>query len=356
MSSKQLKNRAYKKKLVHATLKHEGIVVPQFSSLDSADGMHLSAYHVTSVMRSAIRQWEAEHGTVYGAYPVWRRADVVRLAMGTLILDLSSLEPGPEISTDTGKPAQGIDAASTTTESSASSGPTEVSPPNAAHKPADMQAVEKLAADTPALLINGEARRETMLQVRQLLQDDAAGGFEYHEDVEERIQAAPDPALARALVYGVKKGNVTRDPEGDIEWGDVQPIKRKLPLRDDLIIDAQLKGFRLGNSRKLSLSVIKNHSPQFAEAVAAGTTREGLLSAAYDSSHLETRIMQITAAGFPIQYRATVSRGLGGDEDLDFLVHEADPIVDGQAVRGLSDAALLADLLLDIFKRKAGLV
>ena len=91
MSNKQMKNRAFKKKLVHATLTHDGVVLPKFSNLDSPDSVHVSAYHAGALIRAAIKQWEAEHGSVYGAYPVFRRADVVRLFVGSLILDLNAL-------------------------------------------------------------------------------------------------------------------------------------------------------------------------------------------------------------------------------------------------------------------------
>lgn len=356
MSSKQKKNHAYKKKLVHPTLTHDGMVVPQFSSLESADGVHLSAYHVASVMSSAVQQWATENDTVYGAYPVWRRDDVVRLVLKTIILDLSSIEQEPKMPLVAGKSAQGTNVASIRVDSSVLTPSCEDDLSAAANELANQPPIAKTAAETPAPVIDREMRRQTMLKVRELLQADAEGTFTYHEDVEVLIQAMPDPALARALVYGVKKGNVTQDPEGDIDWGDVQPIKRKLPLRDDLVVDAKLLGFHLGQSRKLSLSVLKVHSSQYKSAVATGTSKYGVFSVTYDSSRLETRIMQITAAGFDIQYRATVSRGLGRDDDLDFLVHEADPIVDGQALSGLSDAALLSELLLDTFKRKVGLV
>lgn len=355
MSNKQMKNRAFKKKLVHPTLTHDGVVQPKFSSLDSADGVHVSAYHAGAVIRAAINQWEAEHGSVFGAYPVFRKADVVRLFVGSLILDLSVLAPRKKPAPEPTSVAQESGAPSSSTDSSDELLPRAPTPTEADEtQTAPPVAPEQPRAPEPT--IDPAARRATMLQVREILKAEAAGEIESHEDLEKRILATPDPALARDLVRGVQKESITTDPGGDIEWGDLHGIKRKLPLRDDLVIDARLSAFQLGQSRRLALTVLKVHSTQYRSAVQSGTSRDGTISVSYDSAGLEWRIMQITSAGFDIQYRATVSRGLAGDRDLEFLVHEADPIVDEKVVRGLSDAELLTELLLEVIKRKAGLV
>ena len=350
-----MKNRAFKKKLVHATLTHDGVVLPKFSNLDSPDSVHVSAYHAGALIRAAIKQWEAEHGSVYGAYPVFRRADVVRLFVGSLILDLNALTSRNKKASDPTSAPPESEAPSSSTDS-----PDEL-PPLAPTALAIDDTLSALPAtpeppETQNPIINREKRRATMLDVLEILKADAAGEIEYLEDLEVRILAAPDAVLARSLVQGVQRGSVTTDAEGDIEWGDLQGIKRKLPLRAELVVDARLIGFQRGDSRKLSLTVLKVHSTQYDTAVRRATSRDGTVTVSYDSVGLEDRIMQITSGGFDIQYRATVTRGLAWDQDLEFLVHEADPIVDEKAVRGLSDAELLSELLLEVFKTKAGLV
>lgn len=352
MSNKQMKNRAFKRKLVHATLTYDGVVLPKFSILDSPDRVHVSAYHTWALIRAAIKQWEAEHGSVCGAYPVFRRADVVRLFVGSLILDLSALAPRSKKFPGPPPAAQEPEASLSSPESTDEFSPSEPTAPAVAEPPS----VPPEPSEPQEPNINLAKRRATMLEVREILKADAAGELEYIEDLEERIQATPDAALARALVQGVKRGNVTTDAEGDIEWGDLKGIKRKLPLRAELVVDALLIGIQRGESRELSLAVLKVHSTQYESAVRSATSRDGVFAVSYDSVSLADRIMQITSGGFNIQYRGTVSRGLAGDQALEFLVHEADPILEQKVVRGLSDAELLSELLLEVFKKKAGLV
>lgn len=351
MSKKQLKIQAFKKGLLHPYLTHDATAEADFSSLRCIDKHFVSAYEALAVLESALRQWASENDSVEGAFPVFDVRALTRLLIESVVLDLSSLEakqepaspvppvagvpphPVPEqVGSDPATPDLHADDEESTTDPGTIEEPREPIPPRP--------------------VVDPTVRRNAILRARDILQAFAQGELLTFEDVDEQIQDSSDPALVRDLVTRVRRRSVTSHSGGDIEWGDVVPLKQKLPMRTELIVDAQWRDMGRLDSRRLQLVVKEVRTPQYKTAVELSKAKvSGAFPLRYGSLQLACRIMLLTAAGFDIQYRATVMRGLAGDAKFEFLASQADPIVDGQARLGMSDQDLLDQLLIDALKK-----
>jgi len=351
MSHKQLKNQAFRKGLLHPTLRHDGTVPLDFSSLRCVEKYMANAHEVLAVFDAAVRQWGIENNSVHGAHAVCDLRNFARVEIGSVVLDLEALmpkkAPAPPLA-PLDLPTDELD------ESERGAMDPEIESASEGHKqpPADQPTYgsgsEEGESDRQSEVpkptrkdLDPARRRQAMLEAKGILQDFAAGGLLTFEDVEERIQNSSDHALVRNLVTGVRRGSVTRDADGDISWSDVQPIKQKLPMRTELVVDAELQTLGRLKSRKLQLVVSKVHTPEFAAAVQLGTAKvSGVFEVRYDSKPLAKRILLLTAVDFPAQYRATVMRGLAGDAKYEFQAFQADPIVNGQLRLEMSNEEL----------------
>ncbi len=303
------------------------------------------------MLDAAVRQWGIENDSVHGAYAVCDLRDFARVQIGSAVLDLEALMPKkgpappsaprdlPTHAVDESEPGAmvpGPESVSDGHENLPIGQPTSGSgseEPEGGHEPE--------VPKPPRKDLDPARRRRAMLEAKVILQDFAAGALLTFEDVEERIQNSSDQALVRNLVTGVRRGSVTRDADGDISWSDVQPIKQKLPMRTELIVDGELQTIGRLKSRKLQLVVSKVHTPEFAAAVQLGTAKvSGVFEVRYDSKPLAKRILLLTAVDFPAQYRATVMRGLAGDAKYEFQAFQADPIVNGQVRLEMSNEEL----------------
>lgn len=351
MSQKQLKNQAFRKGLLHPTLRHDGTVPLDFSSLRCVEKYMASAHEVLALCVAALSQWGVENDSVLGAYAVCDLRNFARLQIGSVVLDLEALMPKK----DPAPPPAPRDLPTREgAESERGAMDPESEPASEGHEnpPIDQATSGSVSEEAegghepevpkpPRKDLDPARRRRAMLEAKVILQDFAAGGLLTFEDVEERIQNSSDQALVRNLVTGVRRGSVTRDADGDISWSDVQPIKQKLPMRTELIVDAELQTLGRLKSRKLQLVVSKVHTPEFAAAVQLGAAKvSGVFEVRYDSKPLAKRILLLTAIDFPAQYRATVMRGLAGDAKYEFQAFQADPIVNGQLRLEMSNEEL----------------